>query len=74
MATIAISPTERTPTTASSAVVIAYGDASTASTTVVVGQYDDPFIEAPIEFVPGLEAHPSREPQPEPSGSGPFGF
>lgn len=73
MTGIAISPRERASTTAS-AVVVAYGDASTSGAVVVVDEYDDPFIEAPIDFVPGLEARPSREPQDEPSGSGPFGF
>jgi hypothetical protein len=57
---------------AASAVVLACGRASTGSAAVSFD--DDPFVEAPIEFVPGIEAHPSRESQPEPSGSGPFGF
>lgn len=34
----------------------------------------DYLVEAPIQFVPGLEAHPSREAASEPTGSGPFGF
>jgi hypothetical protein len=71
MTAVLISTTEQV--SAASAVVVAYGRTSTASASIAVETHD-PLIEAPIEFVPGVEAHPSREPQPEPSGSGPFGF
>jgi hypothetical protein len=72
MAAIEISPTERSSTRAS-AVVVAYGGSNTAGAAVTLHE-QDPFIEAPIEFVPGVEARPSRGQQSEPAGSGPFGF
>jgi hypothetical protein len=72
MSAIQISPTE-SAATAASVVIAAYGRSSTGGAAVAL-DYADPFIEAPIEFVPGVEARPSREPQDEPAGSGPFGF
>jgi hypothetical protein len=52
---------------------------TTASTILVVSvdvgqtEQDDSLIEVPIDFGTA-EAHPSREPQAEPEGTGPFGF
>ena len=71
MTAILIPPSEQV--SATSTVVVAYGRLSTGSAAVSIDG-NDPLIEAPMEFVPGIEAHPSREPQSEPSGSGPFGF
>jgi hypothetical protein len=72
MAAILIPSTEHS-STAASVVIAAYGRSSTGGAAVTLDDRD-PFIEAPIGFVPGAEAHPARGPQDEPSGSGPFGF
>ena len=68
MSAIATSPTERGTT-----IVATFGGADTAGAAVAFVQHD-PMIEERINFVPGLEAHPDRESDPEPAGSGPFGF
>jgi hypothetical protein len=72
MAAIDILPTERTST--ATAAVANLVTAGTASAAVSFIWADDPFIESPMTFVEGVEAHPERGSEPEPSGSGPFGF
>ena len=68
------------PSTASTAIEVGshadstLGTVATAVSYVVAQASEDPFVEAPIAFVPGLEARPTRAPQDEPEGSGPFGF
>lgn len=66
------------PYTASTAVLVDRRDAQVTSSSSkdlnFVVPEADPYVETPMTFVPGIEAKPSREPQPEPVGSGPFGF
>jgi hypothetical protein len=70
------------PPTASSPVQVFAFTTSVQAVTVSHGAHvvmhatfdEDPFVESPMHFVPGLEAHPTRGPQEEPTGSGPFGF
>lgn len=76
MVLLTVAPSEQPSTTGSSAVLISKDDAGSSASggAIVRLSYSDYLIERPIEFVEGLEAHPSRGPQVEPSGSGPFGF